>query len=96
MTAEEKGLLGSRYFATRPAIAGGVMVANLNTDMFLPLFPLKSVVVQGLEESDLAADLRAVAAPMNSRSSATLNRNGTPSRAATSTASSAAVCPHYR
>src|SRR5262249_12044192 len=64
VTAEEKGLLGSRFFATEPAIAGGVMVANLNTDMFLPLFPLKSVVVQGLEESDLAADLRTVAATM--------------------------------
>jgi hypothetical protein len=64
VTAEEKGLLGSRYFATRPTMEGGVMVANLNTDMYLPLFPLKSVVVQGLEESDLATDLRTVAGPM--------------------------------
>jgi Zn-dependent M28 family amino/carboxypeptidase len=29
--------------------------------MFLPLFPLKSIIAQGLEESDLAADLRAAA-----------------------------------
>jgi Zn-dependent M28 family amino/carboxypeptidase len=64
VTAEEKGLLGSRYFANRPTIAGGTIVANLNTDMFLPLFPLKSVVVQGLEESDLAEDLKRVARPM--------------------------------
>ena len=76
VTAEEKGLLGSRYFATRPALdltsgfaltgsrSAGVMVANMNTDMYLPLFPLKSVVVQGLEESDLAGDLRAVAGTM--------------------------------
>ena len=32
--------------------------------MFLPLFPLKSVVVQGLEESDLADDLKRVARPL--------------------------------
>lgn len=62
VTAEEKGLLGSRYFATQPTVPAEGLVANLNTDMFLPLFPLKSIVAQGLEESDLAADLRAVAA----------------------------------
>jgi Zn-dependent M28 family amino/carboxypeptidase len=64
VTAEEKGLLGSRYFANRIPIAGGTLVANLNTDMFLPLFPLKSLVVQGLEESDLADDLKKVARPL--------------------------------
>jgi Zn-dependent M28 family amino/carboxypeptidase len=64
VTAEEKGLLGSRYFANRVPIAGGTLVANLNTDMFLPLFPLKSLVVQGLEESDLADDLKKVARPL--------------------------------
>jgi hypothetical protein len=61
VTAEEKGLLGSRYFANRTSVGTGTTVANLNTDMFLPLFPLKSVVVQGLEESDLANDLKRVA-----------------------------------
>ena len=64
VTAEEKGLLGSRFFANRIPMAAGKLVANLNTDMFLPLFPLKSVVVQGLEESDLAADLKRVARPL--------------------------------
>jgi len=64
VTAEEKGLLGSRYFATRPTVPARGIVANLNTDMFLPLFPLRSLVVQGLEESDLAGDLQAVAAPL--------------------------------
>ena len=63
VTAEEKGLLGSKYFANNPTIPARGIVANLNTDMFLPLFPLKSLVVQGIEESDLAADLRAVAGP---------------------------------
>jgi Zn-dependent M28 family amino/carboxypeptidase len=64
VTAEEKGLLGSRYFANRIPMPGAKLVANLNTDMFLPLFPLKSVVVQGLEESDLAGDLKRVARPL--------------------------------
>lgn len=64
VTAEEKGLLGSRYFANRIPMKGGAVVANLNTDMFLPLFPLKSLVVQGLEESDLANDLKKVARPL--------------------------------
>jgi Zn-dependent M28 family amino/carboxypeptidase len=64
VTAEEKGLLGSRYFANRPTVPAANIVANLNTDMFLPLFPLKSLVVQGLEESDLADDLRRVARPL--------------------------------
>jgi Zn-dependent M28 family amino/carboxypeptidase len=64
VTAEEKGLLGSRYYANRPTVPARAIVADLNTDMFLPLFPLHSLVVQGLEESDLAADLRKTARPM--------------------------------
>ena len=61
VTAEEKGLLGSRYYAAHPTVPAAGVVANLNTDMFLPLFPLRSVIAQGLEESDLAGDLRGVA-----------------------------------
>lgn len=61
VTAEENGLLGSRYFAHRPTVPASTLVANLNTDMFLPLFPMKSVIVMGLQESDLAGDLQPVA-----------------------------------
>jgi Zn-dependent M28 family amino/carboxypeptidase len=64
VTAEEKGLLGSRYYASKPTVAPKSIVADVNTDMFLPLFPLKSLIVQGLEESDLADDLRKTARPM--------------------------------
>jgi len=53
VTAEEKGLLGSRYFAARPTIPAKSIVADINTDMFLPIFPLKLVTVYGLSESDL-------------------------------------------
>ncbi len=61
VTAEEEGLLGSRYFAAHPTVPASSIVANLNTDMFLPLFPLKTLMVLGLEESDLGGDIRAVA-----------------------------------
>ncbi len=60
VTGEEKGELGSEYIASHPTIKGKV-VADLNMDMFLPLFPLKWLEVQGLDESTLGDDVRAVA-----------------------------------
>ncbi|MEP7384683.1 MAG: M28 family peptidase, partial [Gemmatimonadota bacterium] len=60
VTAEEKGLLGSRYFAAHPSFRRGTIVADLNTDMFLPLIPLTGVFAYGYDESDLADDLDAV------------------------------------
>ncbi|MBK8060010.1 MAG: alpha/beta fold hydrolase [Gemmatimonadetes bacterium] len=59
VTAEEKGLLGSRYLANHPTVKAERIVANLNTDMFMPIVPLTRIMVNGLEESDLAADARA-------------------------------------
>jgi Zn-dependent M28 family amino/carboxypeptidase len=59
---EEKGLLGSRYFVARPTVARDRIVADLNTDMFLPLYPLKDLVVYGGDESSLGPELTAVAA----------------------------------
>jgi Zn-dependent M28 family amino/carboxypeptidase len=61
-TGEEKGLLGSRYFAGRPTVPASKIVADLNMDMFMPIFPLKKLHVQGLVESTLADDARAVGA----------------------------------
>ena len=61
VTGEEKGQLGSRYFAAHPTVARSALVADINTDMFLPLFPLKTLMVLGLDESDLGQDIRAVA-----------------------------------
>jgi len=60
VTAEEKGLLGSKYFAKRPTVPGKSIVADLNVDNPLPLYPLKSLIVLGLDESDLGDDIRAV------------------------------------
>ncbi|HEX4748376.1 MAG TPA: M28 family peptidase [Bryobacteraceae bacterium] len=61
-TAEEKGLLGSKFFAGHPTVPESSIVADLNMDMFMPLFPLKKLNVQGLQESTLAEDARAVGA----------------------------------
>ena len=62
VTGEEKGLLGSQYFTSAPTVPLKNIVADINMDMYLPLFPLKSLQVMGLEESTLGADIRAVAA----------------------------------
>jgi Zn-dependent M28 family amino/carboxypeptidase len=53
VTGEEKGLLGSKYFAAHPTVAAKSMVADINTDMFLPIVPLQVMTVYGLAESDL-------------------------------------------
>jgi hypothetical protein len=61
VTAEEKGLLGSRYFASKPTVPKKDIVADLNTDMFLPIFPLKILTVYGLDESSLGPIARQAA-----------------------------------
>jgi hypothetical protein len=59
VTAEEKGELGSKYYASHPSVEGRY-IADINMDMYLPLFPLKYLEVQGLNESTLGDDIRAV------------------------------------
>ena len=61
VTAEEHGLKGSKYYAAHPTVPYAAIIANINIDMFLPLFPFRSLIVQGLEESNLAEDLQRVA-----------------------------------
>ena len=61
VTAEEKGLLGSKYFAAHPTVPPKAMVADINIDMFLPIVPLKVLTVQGLAESDLGDRAREAA-----------------------------------
>jgi hypothetical protein len=59
VTGEEEGLLGSEaYLDARPPAgeaAPGRIVANLNLDMFLMLYPLSDVVAFGAEHSTLGA-----------------------------------------
>jgi Zn-dependent M28 family amino/carboxypeptidase len=61
VTAEEKGLLGSRYFIAHPTVKAGSIVADINTDMFLPIVPLKVLTILGLNESNLGQEASAVA-----------------------------------
>ena len=61
VTGEEKGLLGSRFFAVHPTVTATSMVADINADMFLPIIPLKILTVYGLAESDLGDRLIQVA-----------------------------------
>jgi Zn-dependent M28 family amino/carboxypeptidase len=61
VTGEEKGLLGSKYFAAHPTVDPKSMVADINIDMFRPLVPLKLLTVLGLAESDLGDAARQVA-----------------------------------
>lgn len=58
---EEKGELGSRFFAAHPSVGAGRIVADINLDMFLPLHSLKVIEVQGLGESSLGETVRAAA-----------------------------------
>jgi Zn-dependent M28 family amino/carboxypeptidase len=61
VSGEERGLLGSRYFAAHPTVPFENIVGDINLDMFLPLYPLKVIEVQGLAESSLGESVRAVA-----------------------------------
>jgi len=64
VTGEELGLVGSRWFVRRPTVPRASIVANLNYDMALPLFPLRSIIALGTDESSLGADARAIGSEM--------------------------------
>jgi Zn-dependent M28 family amino/carboxypeptidase len=65
VTGEEKGLLGSHYFALHPTIAKEKLVADVNLDQLRPLFPLKTLTCIGLDESSLGQTARRVAETMD-------------------------------
>ncbi|RKH96613.1 M28 family metallopeptidase [Corallococcus sp. AB038B] len=65
VTGEEKGLLGSKYFASRPPVPITSIVADFNLDMFMPHWPFTSVVAHGKDESSLAVPLAEVAAKLD-------------------------------
>ena len=67
VTGEEKGLLGSRYFAAHPTLPKQQLVANLNLDQVRPIFPLKTLTVLALKQSSLGETVRQVAEPFNIR-----------------------------
>lgn len=62
VTAEERGLLGSDYFARHPTVPRAGLVANVNLDMFLMLYPVQDIVAFGAEHSTLGAVVQKAAA----------------------------------
>jgi len=53
LTGEERGLVGSDYFAHYPTVPSDSMAANVNLDMPLFLYPLADVIAFGAEHSSL-------------------------------------------
>lgn len=62
VTAEEKGLLGSKYYAEHPIVPLGKSALNLNFDMILPLGVPESVVVTGADRTTVWPTVKAAAA----------------------------------
>lgn len=61
VTAEEKGLLGSKYYAQNPIIPLAKTALNLNFDMILPLGVSESVVVTGADRTTAWPTVKAMA-----------------------------------
>ncbi|MBV8403844.1 MAG: M28 family peptidase [Gammaproteobacteria bacterium] len=61
VTGEEEGLLGSDYFASNPTVPPAAIVADVNIDEDLMLWPLRDVVALGAEHSSLDAVVRRAA-----------------------------------
>ena len=61
LAAEEVGLLGSDYFANYPTVPRDAIVANINIDMPLLLYPNADLVAFGAEHSSLHAVATAAA-----------------------------------
>lgn len=61
VTAEEKGLLGSKFYARNPLVPLSKTALNLNVDMILPLGVPESVVVTGAERTTVWPTVKAAA-----------------------------------
>jgi Zn-dependent M28 family amino/carboxypeptidase len=53
VTGEEKGLLGSDYYAQNPTVPEGAMVANVNLDMPILTYEFADVIAFGANHSDM-------------------------------------------
>ena len=62
LTAEESGLLGSDFFVNNPTVPIESIVANINLDMPLFLYPVADLVAFGSQHSSLQAAVKAAAA----------------------------------
>ena len=61
VTAEEKGLVGSDYFADRPTVPRERIVANINVDGGATLYPAGDIIAWGEEHSSLKTLVRRAA-----------------------------------
>lgn len=64
LTAEEKGLVGSDYFARHPTVAPGRIVGVINLDGAMPFYDFTDVIGFGAESSTLGRALERAAASM--------------------------------
>jgi hypothetical protein len=64
VTAEERGLLGSEWFARHPTVPLQDVVADIDVDGAYPISPLKDVVALGTDESSLGANVARAAAAL--------------------------------
>ena len=64
VTAEERGLLGSEWFARHPTVPLQDIVADIDVDGAYPINPLKDVVALGTDESSLGGDVARAAAAL--------------------------------
>ena len=61
LTGEERGLLGSEYFAEYPTVPRESIVANINIDMPLFLYPIADLIAFGAQHSSLNLPAEAAA-----------------------------------
>jgi hypothetical protein len=62
VTAEEKGLVGSDYFAANPTVPKGSIVANVNLDMPILTYRFEDLVAYGADRSSIGPVVADVAA----------------------------------
>ncbi|MET0307103.1 MAG: M20/M25/M40 family metallo-hydrolase [Sphingomonas sp.] len=60
VTAEEKGLIGSEYFATHPTVPVKSIVANVNLDMPIITYKFEDLVVYGADRTSIGPTVAAV------------------------------------
>ena len=59
-TGEEKGLLGSNWFAGHPTVPVAELAADVNLDQLRPLFPLKILTAEAVNDTTLGETAREV------------------------------------
>ncbi len=62
VTAEEKGLVGSEYFAANPTVPKGSIVADVNLDMPILTYAFEDLVAVGADHSSVGEVVAAAAA----------------------------------